>query len=556
MAPSSAAAPARSAALDQLAAECQRLYSLPAVALEVLQLTRDPQVDAARLKRCIERDPGLTARVLRVVNSSLFGLARPVRDLNQALALLGSKPLKLLVLGFTLPDRLFTGLAGDVLTRYWRRTLIRAVAAREICEQVWFQPGDEAFLAGLLQDVGILALVQQLREPYVALVRKAWERGDDLAPLERMSLGFDHAQLTSRLLAQWGLAPSLVDAVLAPGDPDRLDNVPEPSRTLPKALHLADRLARSLAERRLDALADLIALGHDYHGLSTAQWHDLIDALAAKVGELAQLLDLNLPEDEGLATTLAQARDHLADAGEDLVRDVLRERLSAGPEAAAEEQLLSEVAELRRAAERRVPLATPRAPLAPPVPQTGTGPTVVPLAPPVPSTDKRVPLALPVPSISTGPAALQAELESALAACREARSGLSLLLVAVDRWRDLAAEHGADAAARLLAEVRAACGELGAAGARVLPLDAARLAVVMPGYDRRAAASEATELLRQVRRLAEGPAGSTMAISVGAATVDLPARNFPAPRLVEAAGRCLFAAQAAGGNTLKSIEIY
>mgnify|MGYP002623431935 FL=1 len=91
------------------------LYSLPAVALEVLELTRHPNVDARAIKECIERDPALTVKILRVVNSSLFGLSRQVTDLNHALALIGAKPLKLLVLGFSLPKELFEGIEGEVL---------------------------------------------------------------------------------------------------------------------------------------------------------------------------------------------------------------------------------------------------------------------------------------------------------------------------------------------------------------------------------------------------------------------------------------------------------
>ncbi|HEX7450065.1 MAG TPA: HDOD domain-containing protein, partial [Pirellulales bacterium] len=159
--------------LAKLLDQSRQLYTLPGVALRVLELTNNPQVDAAELKACIERDPALTIKVLRVVNSSLFGMSRRVSDLNQALTLLGTKPLKLLVLGFSLPDQLFADLAGDVLSRYWRHTLTRAVAARELSERLWKVPGDEVFVAGLLKDLGRLVLIQGLGRPYVEFLRRA-----------------------------------------------------------------------------------------------------------------------------------------------------------------------------------------------------------------------------------------------------------------------------------------------------------------------------------------------------------------------------------------------
>ncbi len=105
--------------LNRFVTKAEQLYTLPAVAVQVLQLTSQPQVELQALQECLENDPALTAKILRVVNSSLFSLTRSVSDLSQALAMLGTKPLKLLVLGFSLPEKLFIGMGGDILRRYW-----------------------------------------------------------------------------------------------------------------------------------------------------------------------------------------------------------------------------------------------------------------------------------------------------------------------------------------------------------------------------------------------------------------------------------------------------
>src|SRR6187401_2816214 len=82
--------------VQQFVERTGQLYSLPAVAAQVLRLTAESSVDGRALKECIERDPALATRILRVVNSSLFGVTRQVTDLSQALALLGTRPLKML----------------------------------------------------------------------------------------------------------------------------------------------------------------------------------------------------------------------------------------------------------------------------------------------------------------------------------------------------------------------------------------------------------------------------------------------------------------------------
>src|SRR5262245_25942966 len=104
--------------VQQFVQRTGQLYSLPAVAAQVLQLTAEPRADARALKGCITRDPALATRMPRVVNTSLFAVTRQVTDRSQALALLGTRPLKMLVLGFSLPKELFTGVEASVLARY------------------------------------------------------------------------------------------------------------------------------------------------------------------------------------------------------------------------------------------------------------------------------------------------------------------------------------------------------------------------------------------------------------------------------------------------------
>lgn len=349
------------ATLQRIADRANDLYSLPAVAMEVLELTNNPQVDAAALKRCIEADPALTVKLLRVVNSSLYGLSREVSDLNQALALLGTKPLKLLVLGFSLPPGLFAGLAGDVLKRYWRHTLIKAVAARELTEKRAPESGDEAFIAGLLQDIGILLLVQELGAPYVSFVDKVLAGGGDLADLETRSLGFDHTMLTSRLLAQWQLPKSLVEAV-SRKSADRLSPVADPSLpSLPRLLQLADLVSRFLTDGNPHLLGDLLAAGEKYCCLDARQLEEMLAGLKEKVVQLADVLSIDVAEDADYGGLLAEAHRQLAEVAAEVAGDMVRQSCSASTQESETEALLADLEALAELIAR--------------VPDDSTGPT-------------------------------------------------------------------------------------------------------------------------------------------------------------------------------------
>ena len=228
-------------ALDRFVERASELYSLPAVAVRVLDLTAEPQVDLRALKSCIENDPALAAKVLRVVNSSLFGLSSEVRDLGQALALLGIKPLKLLVLGFSLSAAICPNVEGSAVKRYWRHTLTQAIAARELSERIWRLPGDEPFLAALLQDIGMLVLIQELGDPYVRFLDRALATEREIAPLEKSVLSFDYRELGARLLDRWALPGSLVGSINLRLRPEAIGYLSEAEQALPRILRLAER---------------------------------------------------------------------------------------------------------------------------------------------------------------------------------------------------------------------------------------------------------------------------------------------------------------------------
>jgi HD-like signal output (HDOD) protein/GGDEF domain-containing protein len=508
--------------LDRLVQQSGELYSLPAVAVEVLQLASDPQTSARQLKDCIERDPALTTKILRVVNSSLFGLSKQVHDLNQALALLGLKPLKLLVLGFSLPDALFSEVAGDVLTRYWQRTLVKAVAAREICERSGAKHSDEAFIAGLLQDLGLLALVQQVGPAYVQFLDRVWQEQGNLRQFERLALGFDHIQLSARLLEHWRLPTSLVEAA------EGRDGALGESTPLSRVLDLAELVTALLCDGRTLALPEL--LKEPANRSLTRSWLDqLIATLEEKVKQLADVLSLELPRGLNYREVLDRARQQMASMANEVVADLLRER--AGAPLDAPQWIDNDARALSAALEAAFAQ---------------------------PATQRRPQPVASAPIAAEDDQLLLAGLCEQVAACRQMRTALSLLLVEADRFAEVIFREGLESATAWIDWLRGACERIDHEGLVCLQTREARLAVMLPDCDRAQAARLGNELLRAVRATetslgdGEGPA---FTVSIGAASVTLPPKNFPAEDLVQAADRCLYGARASGGDVLKSIEI-
>ncbi|MHB8901298.1 MAG: HDOD domain-containing protein [Thermoguttaceae bacterium] len=527
--------------LDRIAAKACRLLSLPTVAMKVLELTESSKVDTAALKECLEADPALTSKVLRVVNSSLYGLCREVSDLNQALALLGTKPLKLLVLGFSLPAGLFEGIVGDVLLRYWRHTLVKAVAAREIAEKFWRRSGDEPFIAGLLQDLGALLLIQELGEPYVRFLQEVADHRADVAELERQSLGFEHTQLTAQLLRHWKLPASLVLAVglSEPPPADRSASL----TAVRQILRLAELVAALLADGRPDALAQLLKEGHAACGIGRQAVEDLVAGLEAKVRQLAETLNVDVAGGADYGSLLREAHLRLVDIAEEVAGDLAGAASSPPTGRLALGDILADLA--HAAVDAGSPSATCQAGPAASAPVVPPGHGAV---------DRHAPQA-PTATVQLGGARQAAYVATAAAACRQARCPMSLLLVEMSDPGSLALALGRQGFLEVRSRIGRACRDIEHEQRACMPYGDAGFLVILSNCERQSAVRLGQALIRSVHRQS-GPVGPPIGVSVGVASVALPPVNFDPELMLDSADRCLYGARASGGSMVKSIEIY
>jgi HD-like signal output (HDOD) protein/GGDEF domain-containing protein len=535
--------------LDRLVGGACDLYSLPAVAVDVLELTADPELDTRALKECIENDPALTSKILRVVNSSLFGLSGEVSDLSQALSLLGIKPLKLLVLGFSLPAGLFVGLEAEVLGHYWEHTLTKAVAGREISETLFKVPGDDAFIAGLLQDLGMLLLIQRLGRPYVEFLEKAAAGDGDLLALETEAMGFDHTTLSARLLAQWKLPETLVQAVAWESEHRRCGASGLPEKPLAQILHLAEMVARLLADNRPGVLGKLLAVGRKYKDLSEAQLELMVCDLVEKVQQLAEVLSLQLPGDRDYRDILARAHQQLSAVAAETAGDLLR--CQQGQSASGEDQSLREgvqrLAEaVARASQQPQRSARPSVGAVHAAPQQAVGP---------PHQAEAKTYQAPGLTLLEPDPGLLSQLSAAVAACRQSRCSLSLLLVQLSCIEELTLTLGVEGCDHLRGLLQSICAKIDHPRATCIQRGEDGFALILPGCERRRAVELGGGLLREFRRLAPGSGERVVGIGAGVATVALPPKNFPAQDLLAGADRCLYGSLASGG-VVKSIETY
>ncbi|HSW38841.1 MAG TPA: GGDEF domain-containing protein [Acidobacteriota bacterium] len=199
---------------------CRTLPSAPGVVVRILDLAGDPDAGTALLAREISYDPALSAKILKVANSAWCRVLHDVTTLDQAVSLLGFNGTMSLALSFSLVRRL-RKISGTSLNHktFWRRSVISASAAMAAgaCKQETRR--EELFLAGLLQDIGMLVLNEAMPE-YGKMIKPANDDHNKISEIERDNLDTDHAQVGGWILGKWGLPDCLVEAVTLSHSPE------------------------------------------------------------------------------------------------------------------------------------------------------------------------------------------------------------------------------------------------------------------------------------------------------------------------------------------------
>jgi len=212
------------ALITRLFTRMTEVSSIPDVALTIVRLANDPTSEAEDLFSAIRQDAALAMRIMRTVNSSYYGLPRQVADLKRAITLLGFEEIRNLVFSAYVAD-LFrkTGGHGTYTRRgLWRHLVGVGAVAKLIARTCGGVPPQEAYLAGLLHDVGLILIDQYLPRPFCRVV-DALDRDAPICEVERKILGFDHALLGAFVAARWQLPEPLTAAIRYHHDSNEYD---------------------------------------------------------------------------------------------------------------------------------------------------------------------------------------------------------------------------------------------------------------------------------------------------------------------------------------------
>ena len=278
--------------IDQVV-QSPRLPTLPAIALKVISLVQDPEVDFREIVDVIQHDPALSSQILKTVNSAFYGQPREVSSISRALQVLGLSSVKTLALGFSLvanlKDKNSDG--GFDHVGYWRRSLFTATAARVLARRAEVLQREEAFLGGLLQDVGMVAMNQALNDDYAVVLEQAGQDHAALVGHEIGAFGVDHAAIGGALAEHWGLPPLLVALIRHHEDAGGSD---EEHQTIVRCVALGNRVAEIFIDEEGDgaALATYYDQAEDWFGVGRGEAEALLREIHEGTKDMGRLFEL------------------------------------------------------------------------------------------------------------------------------------------------------------------------------------------------------------------------------------------------------------------------
>jgi putative nucleotidyltransferase with HDIG domain len=199
---------------DRYLNQITELPPAPTVAIDLLGLFGDPNIDIDRVITLIRQDPSLTANVIKMCNSPFFRGAEPSNDIFEAITHLGFYEVYRVVASLLGARAMSTWkVKGSLnINDLWRHSVVSAVAAGRLARRVE-ESEAVAYTAGLLHDIGKLVFASVEGARYADLVRKAEASGNSIADAERAAFGVDHATIGAQLLVRWGLPADLTQAV-------------------------------------------------------------------------------------------------------------------------------------------------------------------------------------------------------------------------------------------------------------------------------------------------------------------------------------------------------
>ena len=281
--------------------KCEDLPSPPGVADQIIHLSSDSNSNIDTLAEIVSYDPALSAKILRIANSSLYARRTKTENIQQAVVMFGWEGTLNLALSFSLVGGMRDDGDGLDYSFFWKRSLASAVACRCLAGATGYAKKEELFLPGLLQDIGMLAIDKVHPNLYSGIRTKQHDH-QSLINFEQDKLGFDHAAVGAWLLNKWDIPEKITELVLT-SHGDYSSQIQEEHKFYAKCVGFAGVLADCICcDHTEEGYLKEADTAEKEFGINILDFMNLIGTITKEFLETANLFDVEIDDPDMLET--------------------------------------------------------------------------------------------------------------------------------------------------------------------------------------------------------------------------------------------------------------
>jgi diguanylate cyclase (GGDEF)-like protein len=314
---------------DQLFETSDNLPTLPGIAAKLLQAFQKENPDIDEIGKILSTDPPLSAKVLKIVNSSFYSLPSKITTVNHAIKLLGINSVKNLALSFSLVNKFNSkGLKTLDHSLFWKDSLIGAIAVKLIGEKIIKSSSDDIFFLGLLQNIGFFTLSLCMPKQYDLVMAQFHKNGSQVHEVESQILGFNHMEIGEYLVKSWGLPDTFYTPIGYHHFPQKLKSARDDIHTLTKVLYLSS-LYIELFNHSSDLILQMATIeqrSKAYGFDEKIDAHEVAKFINQQASEILPIFDIEFKDENEYAQLLETAKSEIANLSTKLINNLLDQR--------------------------------------------------------------------------------------------------------------------------------------------------------------------------------------------------------------------------------------
>ncbi len=294
---------------ENLLRQSIKLPSPPAIAIRILEAVKGTDSSSDELSEVISADPALSAKILKLANSSLYALSCPVDSIKKSVTVIGINALKNIALSFVIVKELRGHAEGGFdFDFFWKRSLTAAVGA-DLLSPVVNGKNDDLFVTALLQDIGIVIMYLSRKTDYLKVLDERMTAGTPLRATEQRIFGFDHQEVSALVLKDWGLPDTIYEPIRHHHEPEQATEKFAPRTHM---LWLSDRLSSVYhGSHRVEVVQQVRRELAERYQVDEETAQTLIDTVAERSVEVLSHFDIPPVDMKPFSLILQEANEEL-----------------------------------------------------------------------------------------------------------------------------------------------------------------------------------------------------------------------------------------------------